>query len=313
MEFQSNCSIPIENLKDLMLVIFVLTDDLYEECAPDNIKHRLHKEKAVLSDSEIITIALAGEIMTIDSERSWISFVRKNMRDLFPHMCERSRFNRLRRNLCTVMQLIRIKLGEKLEFTRDDLRIVDSFPLEVCEFGRAHFCKTFRYEGANYGYCASKKKTFFGYRVHALCTASGYITDILLAPASFDDRDAVWELVETYYAHLRLIGDKGYVGAEFAQWLWEERGVVMISLSRRNAKNPDSKPVRQAIFKVRRRIETVFSQLADQFNAESVLAKTLWGLVARLNTKILAYDICFAINWMLGREDSFAHIKALAF
>ena len=313
MKFQEYNSIPLNDLKDLVTIIYVLTDDLYQECVPDSIKHRLHKEKAKLSDSEIITIALVGEIMSIDSENAWISFVRKNMKDLFPCLCERSRFNRLRRNLWAVIRQICMKLGMLLEFTKDDLRIVDSFPLEVCEFGRAHFCRTFRGEGADYGYCASKKKTFFGFRVHALCATNGYITDILLAPASVDDRVAVWELVEEYTRYLRLVGDKGYIGEQFAQELWAERGVMLISLKRDNAKNPDSKFFRQTAFKVRRRIETCFSQLAGQFNAEMVLAKSLWGLIARLHSKILAFNICYAINWLLGNVEHIARIKSLAF
>lgn len=313
MEFQRYSSIPMNDLKDLITVIYVLTDDLYQECVPESIKHRLHKEKAKLSDSEIITIALAGEVMSIDSENAWVPFVQKNMKDLFPCMCERSRFNRLRRNLWAVIRQIRIKLGEELGFTKDDMRIADSFPLEVCEFGRAHFCHTFRGEGADYGYCASKKKTFFGFRVHVLCTINGYITDFLLAPASADDRTAVFELVEEYDRNLRLIGDKGYVGFQFAQELWAEKGMIMIALKRNNAKDPDPKPFRQMVFKVRRRIETCFSQLAGQFNAESVLAKTLWGLLTRLQSKFFAFDMCFAINCLLGRFDSFAQIKNLAF
>jgi len=313
MEFRKNYSIPLEDLKDLVTIIFILVDDIYNESIPDEIKYRLHKDKAILSDSEIITIAIMGEIMSIDSENAWVKYVRKNMRDLFPHICERSRFNRLRRNLSSVTEHIRVVLGSKLDFTEEECRIVDSFPLEVCEFGRANFCKSFKGDGANYGYCASKKKTYFGYKVHALCTANGYITDFLLTPASIDDRDAVWELVEEYKRHLKLIGDKGYTGTDYAKDLWEEKGVLMISLKRDNAKNPDPKPFRQTVFKIRRRIETSFSQLADQFNVASVRAKSLWGLTTRLQSKILAFNLCFAINWLSGRSDRIACIKSLVF
>ena len=312
LELTSNGIIPVETMKDLITSIYVLVDDIYQESIPLEIKHRLHRDKAILSDSEIITIALAGELMTIDSENAWVRYVRKNMCDLFPRMCERSRFNRLRRNLMSVTEQIRVKLGTMLNFTHSSLRIVDSFPLEVCEFGRANFVQSFKYEGANYGYCPSKKKTYFGYKVHALCTENGYISDLLLTPASIDDRDAVWELIEEYNRHLKLIGDKGYVGARFAQDLAEEKGVLMITLKRDNAKNPEPKPIRQHIFKIRRRIETSFSQLNDQFNAETTRAKTLWGLLTRLQTKILAFNLCFAINWISGAEN-LALIKSLVF
>ena len=313
MEFRQDHNIPIEDMKDLVTAIFVLTDDLYNENIADKIKNRLHKDKAIMSDSEIITIAMMGEIMSIDSENAWVRYVQKNMRDLFPRMCERSRFNRLRRNLSSVTEYIREKLNSKLDFTEDEYRIVDSFPVEVCEFGRAKFCRCFKGESADYGYCPSKKETYFGYKCHALCTTNGYITDFFLTPASVDDRVAVWDLIEEYGRYLKLIGDKGYTGVDFAQNLWDQKGVLMIALKKNNAKNPDPKPIRQTVFKVRRRIETSFSQLADQFNAENVRAKSLWGLFTRLQSKILAFNLCFAINWLSGRSDRIACIKSLVF
>ena len=36
--------------------------------------------------------------------------------------------------------------------------IIDSFPLAVCKFGRARYCKAFRGHGADYGKCPSKKR-----------------------------------------------------------------------------------------------------------------------------------------------------------
>ena len=64
-------------------------------------------------------------------------------------MCDRSQFNRTRRNLMKVMNLIFTQIAETFQ---DDVLIVDSFPLEVCKFGRANFCKSFRAEGATYSY-----------------------------------------------------------------------------------------------------------------------------------------------------------------
>ena len=312
MEFQKDNTIAVEDMKDVITVIYVLVDDIYHEIVPHEIKYRLHWDKAILSDSEVITIAIMGEIMSIDSENAWVRYVRKNFSDLFPQMCERSRFNRLRRNLSSVINLIRISLGAKLDFTGCEYRIADSFPLPVCEFGRAKYVKSFKYEGANYGICPSKKQTYFGYKVHALCTTNGYISDFIITPASVDDREAVWELIESYNRHIKLIGDKGYTGARFAQDLFEERGILMVAMKKNNAKNPDPKPLRQWLFKTRRRIETSFSQLADQFNTESTRAASLFGLVARMQTKILAFNLCFAVNFLLG-NDNIARIKQLVF
>ena len=312
LEFDTYCNISIENLKDLITIIYVIIDDLYKTTTPAEVQNRRHKDKAILSDSEIVTISLVGELMTIDSEKAWLSFVSKNLKDLFPHMYERSRFNRTRRNLYRVIEAIRLTLNQAMPCFLEDLRIIDSFPMPVCKFGRAHFSKCFKGNGATYGVCPSKKDTYFGYKGHALCTEGGYITDFIITPASADDRQAVWELVDQYNRHLQMIGDKGYISPELAASLYKEKGIDLIFMKRSNAKDQYSKSFRQTIFKIRRRIETSFSQLAEQLNIEIVKAKSLWGLQVRLQTKILAYNICFFINRLLGTTN-LAKIKNLVF
>jgi len=314
LELSTYGSIPIENMKDLTTTVYVIVDDLYQSFAPEDVKKRLHKKKAILSDSEIITISILGELMSNDSEKAWLSFVSKNMRELFPNMCERSRFNRVRRNLVRVIEHIRMCLNEYLTPCTGDLRIVDSMPLRVCEFGRAGFSRLFACHGASYGVCASKKQTYYGYKIHALCTQNGVITDILITAANANDRDAVWELVEQYNRHLTMIGDKGYISTRLVDDLRNERDISFIYMNRNDTKNPLPKPIRQAIFKVRRRIETSFSQLTDQFNIATTRAKSLWGLNARLQTKILAFNVCFLINQLLGCSlQDMPKIKSLVF
>jgi len=313
-EFQKHYSTAIENLEDLATTIFVILDDLYHAAAPIEIQRRKNKDTAVMSDSEVLAIGVLGDMLGIDSENALVPFVKKNLKALFPNMCERSRFNRLRRNLSSVTEQIWLKLNGLMPWTQDDLRIIDSFPLPVCAFGRAAFRNSrFCGEDANYGHCASKKETFFGYRVHAMCTANGYITDFLLTPAATDDRAAVWELVENYHRRLALVGDKGYISPILARDLMTEKAIQLFALKKSNAKEQDPKWLRRAVFKIRRRIETSFSQLARQFRAESTLAKAFWGLRTRLVSKFLAFNLGFFINSICGRHDRLAHIKSLVF
>lgn len=134
----------IENLKDFFLVTYVIIDDLYQEITPEYIKARKNTNYSILSDSEIITISIVGELLSIDSEKAWFNFCKKNLTDLFPRFCHRTRFNRTRRNLHSVIDEIRKKLSSKLGYTSDPHRIIDSIPISVCKFGRAVFHKTFR-------------------------------------------------------------------------------------------------------------------------------------------------------------------------
>lgn len=301
----------IKNLKDLITVVFVIIDDAYEEITPTHIKKRRNYNKATLSDSEIITISIVGELITIDSESAWLTFVKKNYSDLFPDMCDRSRFNRTRRNLHAIIGEIRKYIVDSLGYNSESLRIIDSMPIPVCKFGRAYFNKNFKVE-AEYGYCASKKETFYGFKLHALTTANGFITDFVLSPANIDDREAIWELAESY-SSIDIIGDKGYIAKNISSDLKSEKEIQLIFMKRNNSKKPYSKSFRQLIFKVRRRIETTFSQLTEQLNTNKVLAKSMWGFVTRVRTKILAHNLCYFMNLILGKTINLGRIKSLVF
>ena len=169
--------------------------------------------------------------------------------------------------------------------------MIDSFPLAVCKFGRARYCRSFRGHGADYGKCPSKKETYFGYKVHAMITLEGYITTFEITPASTDDREGLKDIIEGQ-SGLVILGDKGYVGEALTREL-SDQGICLMALKRSNSKADWPKSMRQLVFKLRRRVETVFSQLNEQLNAERVLAKSFQGLCTRLTNKILGYSLAW--------------------
>jgi hypothetical protein len=124
----------IDNLKDFFTISFVLIDDVYNEIIPTSIKNRRNIFESKLSDSEIIAISLVGEALTIDSEKAWFYFVKKNYKDLFPHICDRTRFNRTKRNLYKNILEIQKYFYNLPIFKDDDIRIIDSMPIPVCKF-----------------------------------------------------------------------------------------------------------------------------------------------------------------------------------
>jgi len=302
----------IKDLKDFITIVFVVISDLYAKVAPTNVKNRKNVDRLKMSDEEIITIAIVGELMENDSETAWYHFCMRNFTDLFPNFCDRTRFNRIRRNLQAVINEIRKEINRMIQPT--EIQIVDSLPLPVCKFGRAAFHKTFRSYGATYGRCASKKETYLGYKVHLLCNADGYPYDFLLTPANIDDRVPVVDLIKEHSALLEyLFADKGYSGKEFRDKVESQTGVSLLPLQKAGEPQLENeKYLRQLVFKKRRRIETTGSQLAGQLNLQRVRAKSLWGLITRLISKILAFDVAYLINVLIGNEKPIK-IKRLVF
>lgn len=311
LKFQNNNTMVIATFEDFILTVYVVIDELYRQFAPSEVIHRRHVLDAKLSNSEIITISICGELAGIDSENAWFSFVKKNYRHLFPQLCSRSRFNRTRRALMQTTELLRQKMISAFPIPFSPYFIIDSFPLAVCKFGRARYCRSFRGYGADYGKCPSKKETYFGYKAHALVTLEGYITSFEITPASTDDREGLRDIVESQ-SDLVILGDKGYVGENLTLEM-KEQGICLLALKRSNSKINWSKSFRQLIFKLRRRVETVFSQLSEQLNAERVLAKSFQGLCTRLSNKILAYNLCLALNRIFHETCELGKIKQLIF
>jgi hypothetical protein len=86
----------------------------------------------------------------------------------------------------------------------------------------------------------------------------------------------------------------------------------MLPLNKDNDKSQYSKQLRQLIFKQRRRVETSASQLTEQLNIETVKSKSMLGFISRINTKVLAFNLCFYINKLIGNM-KLSKIKNLIF
>ena len=151
-----------KNIEQLYYKIFEIVSKLYEIYVPKNIKERKNKEKAKMSDAEIISIQLLIECIGKTQNAGYL-FLQANYPKLVNYV-ERSRFNRLVSSLFTIIKTIRKNMprNETCQF-----KIVDSFPLVVNKFGRAYFGKRLR-EYSSYGYCASKKETYYGMKVHVI-------------------------------------------------------------------------------------------------------------------------------------------------
>ena len=80
----------LENLTDLFTNIFVIIDDIYNEIIPIGIRNRRNIKDSKLSDSEIITISIVGELLTIDSEKSFFSLLKREYKELFPRLGDKA-------------------------------------------------------------------------------------------------------------------------------------------------------------------------------------------------------------------------------
>lgn len=277
-----------KNIEELYHRILIIVEKLYSENVPTSVKKRKNKDKSKMTDPQIISIQLLIECIEKTQNAGYL-YLKANYPNLVNYV-ERSRFNRLVSSLFTVIKNIRENMRRN-EFS--EYKIVDSFPLVVNKFGRAYFGKRLR-EYSSYGYCASKKETYYGMKVHTITDLNGNLIDYLLTKANVDDRDALYELSDKVSIDI-LFGDKGYVG-KVSEELKQERGIKLYALKRGNSKNPLPKPFRNLISKLRKRIESTFNQLIEHFDIERVRANSILGLCTMLEIKFLRFNILTEIG-----------------
>lgn len=288
MNDQKNNITKSKNIEELFKMFLEIIKKLYSAVVPASVRNRKNKEKAKMSDPEIITIYLLIQCLGMSINKGY-NFLKKNFPTLVNYI-ERSRFNRLVNSLMTVIRGIRQHF---MKFQHSVYKIVDSFPLTTSKFGRAFFSKLFK-GLATYGYCASKKEHYYGFKVHVITNLDGNPCDYVLTPANIDDRDALFDLVELIDINT-LLGDKGYVG-KIIEELKKETGIKLYALKRSNSKDPLPKEFRNQISHFRRRIESTFNQLIEHFDIERVRSKSLLGLQTSLEIKFLCFNLITMFN-----------------
>ncbi len=140
----------ITSFVDLCTTVYVVVDDLYRRhLAP--VDH-CPGPRAVCSESEILTLSLVSELIGMDEEVAFLAYVRRNHPTLFPHMPERSRYNRRCRALCAVANALRRAIQQRawaaLPADERDLCVIDSLPVPVVGF--AHACGRQRWRGCDW-------------------------------------------------------------------------------------------------------------------------------------------------------------------
>lgn len=244
-----------------------------------------------LKDIELIAMNLTSEYMSIDSECQLFRIIP----EVLSNKIERSVYNRRKRKLFTSMEFIREKLSERFnEF--EDYYIVDSMPLEVAKLsrsGRSTICKESYDTAPNKGFCASQNMTFYGYKIHAVCSINGIFKSFDISKASVHDIHYLKD-IKNQFSDCVIIGDKGYLSADYQLDLFESKQIKLEVPMRKNQYN--YKKQAYVFRKSRKRIETLFSQLCDHFMIRRNYAKTFDGFKTRILSKITSLTIIQYIN-----------------
>lgn len=288
------------DLEEFSIAVYCLVDDALKEVQADPGWRRVRRRgpAPALADAEVLTMEVVGEYLGHDRDAAIYDYFRRHHADLFPALARvhRTTFARQAANLWAVKErLWGLVLGR---LPHDPaLSLVDSVPVPVCRFGRAHGCRRFRGQAA-FGYDASSKCTFYGFRHHLRVAWPGALVALSVAPANVADQDLVPELVEG--ASGQVVGDRNYWNPALREEL-APAGIELLAPFKKRATDPS--PARSRVLsRVRRRIETVAAQFVERYRLKRVWARDAWHLTSRVLRKALSHAVCVLLCTERGYE-----------
>lgn len=251
------------SLDELFLHLYVYIDDWLEPYQTQLPKHP--GQKASLS--ELLTIAVVGELLAQPFESTWYWLVQQRFGDLFPSLPEYSRYHRVLRNAEPLLA----ELALSVVVRQPQLHLIDSKPLPVAKGKRAAWAKL---PEAATGF--STMGMVYGFKLHALTDERGLFERWAFAPANESNVTLAGELLEGINDQL-VLGDKAYIGSSAC------------TPKRKNMAQEDS--WRSWMNKARKRIESSFSSLVRSLTLHAAQVKTFASLKTRVNLKIAAFNL----------------------
>jgi hypothetical protein len=280
----------VENdIETLATALYVKIDDMLRDW-PDLAPARPATGTPVtLSDAELLAMAVMSALLGFTSERRWLRYVNKNLAGMFPRRIGQSGYNkRMRKAFFLFIRVIRM-LAMDTSLWSDDVWVVDSTPVE-CGRSRETATRSDAAGWAEYGYCASHSRYFWGLRLHLVCTLTGLPVLFALAGAKADERETLLGMLETgrdiadAHPGQVLIGDKNYFGRAFEEELTRRELDLLRPVRKGEARRAGQhllKPLRQVI-------ESVNWTFKGQLDLERHGGKTPAGILARVLARILA-------------------------
>jgi len=256
-----------------------------------------------VSDAELLAMAVMSALLGFRSERRWLRYAGTRLTGLFPRQLGQSGYNkRLRKMIFLLMTVIR-RLGMDTSLWSDDVWIVDSTPVQ-CGCSRETVTRSDVAGWAEYGYCASHSRYFWGLRLHLVCTLHGLPVMFAVAGAKADEREVLLGMLEADAALVNVrpgqtvIGDKNYFGRDFEETI-ADGGLVLL----RPVRKGEAPRAGKQLFKpLRQVIESVNQTLKAQLDLEGHGGRTEEGILARILYRLLALTAAVWHNDKTGQD-----------
>ena len=285
------------DLDSFLVSLYVLVEDWWK------LKHSSEPPRAgrpaLLTDPEVITLAILAQWPRFRSERDFWRFAQAHLRPYFPKLCSQSQLNRRVRSVEPELRDFQRAGARTLCGVSEVYHVLDTTLIPAIVRVRASRKGLFAGQ-ATFGRSASKTEWVYGFKVALSVSPEGVICAFGLAEAASDERPiADFLIIED--SHDAYLADKGFTGVQWERRWLDHYGALVAATPKDDSKRAWAKTDRRWASGKRQIIEGVIDQLKDLFALERHKAKTLGGLLARLAAKMAAYTCGQRLNDQLGR------------
>lgn len=274
-------------MDDKIIATFCLCDDLLKAI------HHQEDCQCQMNDTEIMTTALIASLFFRGNHESARALLKQH--GYIPHMLSKSRFSRRLHRIKALFIILFDHLGNMWKtLNTDAVYVIDSLPVAVCDNIRIRRSRIYSKEDFR-GYQASKKRYFYGLKIHLMVTQDGQPVECLLTPGGFGDVDAL-----KYYAYelpngAIIYADKAYNDYEIEDLLKEVNHIDLLPMRKKNSKRALSPSVTFVQSYYRKRVETAGS-LIEQLLPKSIHAVTSQGFELKVALFVIASSLNSYMN-----------------
>jgi len=274
-------------MDDKIIATFCLCDDLLKAM------HHQENRQCQMNDAEILTTAFTAALFFRGNHESARAMLKQH--GYIPDMLSKSRFNRRLHRIKEIFIVVFELLAQTWKtLNTEAVYLIDSIPIAVCDNIRIRRSKI--YSGEDFrGYQASKKRYFYGLKIHLMVTQDGQPVECFLTPGSFGDVDAL-----KYYAYALpdgsiIYADKAYNDYEIEDLLQEIDHIQLLPIRKKNSKRTLSPSISFVQGYHRKRVETAGS-LITQLLPKSIHVVTSQGF----ELKVALFVIASSLNGYLN-------------
>lgn len=266
-----------------IITAYCLCDDMLKAL------HHYEDRQCQMSDAEVMTTAITAVLYFGGNYARACTFLKEQ--GYIPRMLSASRFNRRLHRIKELFLTLFALLGEHWkDLNTESIYSIDSFPIPVCDNIRIRRARLYTEEHYR-GYIASKKRYFYGLKLHLLITKDGHPVELFLTPGATADVSTLHNYAFDLPPGATVYADRGYNDYGFEDDLRETDGIDLQAMRKKNSKRPDPPWVRYLQHHYRKMVETAGSLITQRF-PKSIHAVTAVGF----ELKVVLFVLAFSIN-----------------